>query len=258
MCLWPTRFAAIAWVFAMPALVMTATRWWWGWTLFFRERIMSLRAALVLLCLSLPGAAAAQPSMETVPVGRFSEGTLVGWEKKAFQGETTYSFAIDPDVKSTVLQANADTSASGMFRRIKIDLSKTPFLNWSWKATDTFAGIDENTKGGDDFPVRIYVVVERGILGMSSLSLNYVWASQHPVGSIWPSPFTKQVRLFALDSGRLGLNEWIRHKRNLRLDLKTAFGEELSEIDAVALMTDTDNHGGRAKSFYGDVWFSAE
>ncbi len=219
---------------------------------------MSFRVVLFLLCLALPGTAAAQSLTEKLPVGRFSDGTLASWEKKVFHGETKYAFVFDPQIQSTVLQANADASASGMFRRVNIDLSKTPFINWSWKVTDTFQGIDENTKGGDDFPVRIYVVVERGILGMSSLSLNYVWASQHPVGSIWPSPFTKQVRLFALDSGRLGLNKWIRHKRNLRLDLKTAFGEEFSEIDALALMTDTDNHGGRAKSFYGDIWFSAE
>lgn len=219
---------------------------------------MRFRLALLLLYLVLTGAVSAQSSSETVPVGRFSDGTLAGWEKRAFKGETKYSFVLDSEIKSTVLQANADTSASGMVWKINVDLSKTPFLNWSWKVTNTFAGIDENAKAGDDFPARIYVVVERGIFGMSSLSLNYVWASQHAVGSIWSSPFTEQVQLFALDSGQHGLDKWIRHKRDLRVDLKTAFGEDIYKIGAIALMTDTDNHGGYAKSFYGDIWLSAQ
>lgn len=195
---------------------------------------------------------------ETVLVGRFSGASLAGWETRAFKGETRYSFVFDPDIHATVLAGEANNSASGVYRKIRVDLAKQPFLNWSWKVTSDFPGVDENTKGGDDFPARIYVVIERGVMGLSSLSLNYVWASQHPVGSLWPSPFTSQVKLLALDSGEASLGKWVHHKRDLRLDLKAAFAQDIPAIDAVALMTDTDNHGGPAKSFYGDIWFSAE
>ncbi|MGD9925189.1 MAG: DUF3047 domain-containing protein, partial [Pseudorhodoplanes sp.] len=203
---------------------------------------------------TIPTAAAG----DAIAISRFSDGALNAWESRSFKGETSYTFATDPEINTAVLKAVADASASGRFRKIKIDLSKTPFLNWSWKVTNIFPGIDERTKAGDDFPARIYVVVERGILGTSSLSLNYVWASQHPAGSLWPSPFTKQVHLFAIDSGTQTLNKWVRHKRDLRADLKRAFREDISEIDAVALMTDADNHGGRAEAFYGEIWFSTE
>jgi Protein of unknown function (DUF3047) len=139
-----------------------------------------------------------------------------------------------------------------------ICLSKTPFLNWSWKVTSVFTGIDENTKRGDDFPARVYVVVERDLLGMSSLALNYVWASQHPLGSTWPSPYTSQVRLMALDSGATGVGKWVRHKQNLRDDLRAVFAEDIGTIDAVAIMTDSDDHMGQAKAFYGDIWLSEQ
>ena len=33
-CLWPSAFATLAFVFALFALVTTATRWWWGWKAF--------------------------------------------------------------------------------------------------------------------------------------------------------------------------------------------------------------------------------
>ena len=195
---------------------------------------------------------------QTIVVGEFSKASLAGWERKAFKGETIYDFVYDPAKRATVLQALSNAAASGRFRKLIVDLTKTPFLNWSWKISDPLVGIDENAKAGDDFSARIYVVVERGIMGMNSLSVNYVWASQHPVGSMWPSPFTKRVRLMAMDSGPKGLNTWVSHKRNVRSDLKDLFGEDITSIDAVALMTDTDNSGGHARAYYGDIWFSAE
>ena len=36
------------------------------------------------------------------------------------------------------------------------------------------------------------------------------------------------------------------------------FGEAILKIDAVALMTDTDNAGGETTAYYGDIFFSAE
>jgi hypothetical protein len=100
-------------------------------------------------------------------------------------------------------------------------------------------------------------VVERGLLGISSLSLNYVWSSHQAVERRWNSPYSDQVVLLAADSGGKKLGTWVRHKRDLRADLRSVFGEDIAAIDAVAVMTDTDNSGGAAKAYYGDIWFSA-
>ena len=44
----------------------------------------------------------------------------------------------------------------------------------------------------------------------------------------------------------------------MKVDLQKLFGEDLSYIDAVALMSDTDNSGGQVFAFYGDIWFSKD
>ncbi|MFG1313140.1 MULTISPECIES: DUF3047 domain-containing protein [Hyphomicrobiales] len=219
-----------------------------------------MKPALKLLGLSGMLAALAQgaAAQDRVEVGRFSNGTVAGWESRSFKGETAYTVITDPDIKAPALRAVADASASGRFRKIKVDLNRTPFLNWSWKVSNSFPDIDERTKAGDDFAARLYVVVERGIMGMGSLSLNYVWANRQATGSLWPSPYSGQVQLLALDSGAKDLGQWVHHKRDLRADLRQAFGEDIPAIDAVALMTDTDNHGGRAEALYGDIWFSED
>ncbi|MGE0499637.1 MAG: DUF3047 domain-containing protein [Rhizobiaceae bacterium] len=214
--------------------------------------------SILLVILSAPTFGLAQSAKSDIVVGAFSRGSLSNWQSRSFKGETTYEIVRDPDLGATVLAATTDGAASGRYRKIKIDIAKTPFLNWSWKVMNTFPGIDETMKSGDDFSARIYVVIERGLLGARSLALNYVWASQHPFGSEWPSPYTSQVRLMASDSGSQGLGSWVRHKQNLREDLKKAFGEDITTIDAVAIMTDADDHKGRAQTYYGDIWFSSK
>lgn len=213
---------------------------------------------VMLVILLMPTFGWAQSADGDIVVGTFSRGSLSNWQSRSFKGETTYEIVRDPDLGATVLAAKADGAASGRFRKIKIDLVKTPFLNWSWKVMNVFPGIDETVKAGDDFPARIYVVVERGLLGTRSLALNYVWASQHALGSDWPSPYTSQVRLIASDSGSQGIGTWVHHKQNLREDLRKAFNEDIREIDAVAVMTDADDHRGHAQTFYGDIWFSSK
>lgn len=195
---------------------------------------------------------------QTIPVGAFSARDFSGWTEKSFKGRTSYEFVTDPEIGSAVVQAQTKGEASGLFKKVRINLVATPFLNWSWKIEKPYAGIDENTKAGDDFPVRVYVVVERGFLGLSTKALNYVWASKSPVGASWPNPFTSQTRMLAVNSGAPNAGKWISHKRNVRDDLKAAYGEDFTEIHAVAIMTDGDNSGQDALSWYGDISFSSK
>jgi hypothetical protein len=207
-------------------------------------------------------AAAALAALIAVPVlaaelrvGAFSAGDIRGWEEKSFKGHTRYQLV--PGISGTVLQAETDGAASGRYRKIHVDLTQTPVLEWSWKIDATYGGIAENEKRGDDFPVRLYVVVERGVFGLSSLALNYVWAATNPVGMRWPNPFTKQAVMLAVDSGDAQAGKWVTHRRNVREDLRAAFGEDITAIDAVALMTDGDNSGSHGRAWYGDIVFSS-
>ncbi len=133
-----------------------------GMARIFGANVVKVPSAIVAIALGLlPQVHAAESS---VVVGDFSKSSLAGWEGKAFKGETAYRFVFDPAKKQTVLQATSDAAASGRFHKQKIDLTKTPFLNWSWKVSDPLVGNEENTKAGDDFSALIYVVVERGIM----------------------------------------------------------------------------------------------
>jgi hypothetical protein len=200
--------------------------------------------------------AACLASAETVTVGAFSNGSLADWKEKSFKKHTFYELRKDEERNSLVLQAQTQGAASGLVRDIRIDLTRTPILNWSWKIDKPYSGIDEKTKGGDDYPVRVYVVVSKGLLGLSTRAINYVWAGRTPVGDNWPNPFTGQARMLAVDSGMAQSGKWVTHRRNVREDLRAAFDEDFTEAHAVAVMTDGDNSGQEARAWYGDIFFS--
>ncbi len=61
----------------------------------------------------------------------------------------------------------------------------------------------------------------------------------------------------ALRSGTKDAGRWVGEKRDIRADFRQLFGEDIAHIDAVALMTDTDNRGQSATAWYGDIYFTA-
>jgi len=189
-------------------------------------------------------------------VGEFSQGKLTGWQEKSFSGHTGYRL-VTQDGRQ-VLRAVSHAAASGYAREIRIDLNKTPYLNWSWKIAAPLQGLQEKTRSGDDYAARIYVVLERGIFFWNTRALNYVWSGSQSVGSSWPNAYSDHAVLLAVESGAEHAGHWRQYKRDLRQDLKDYLGVTPDYIDAVAIMTDTDNSGLNATAYYGDIWFSAE
>lgn len=208
---------------------------------------------LVLAILCATVAMADRPS---VPVGRFSAGDLQGWESKSFAGKTEYTLVETNGRRA--LRAVSRATASGIYREIAVDLKRTPFLNWSWKVNNVLEGVNERSKSGDDYPARVYVVVSGGVFFWKTRSLNYVWSSTQPVDSSWPNAYTGNVWMLAVESGSAKAGQWVSEKRNIREDFERLFGKEIDRIDAVAIMTDTDNSGQAATAWYGDIFFTAD
>lgn len=200
-----------------------------------------------------PEEASGSPSFQAL----FSQGSLDGWEEKEFSGQTSYRLT-ELDGRM-VLLAESRQAASGLFHKVRVDLDKTPYLNWSWRVEQGLPPLDETRKKGDDYAARIYVVVDGGLFFWKTIALNYVWSSSQKVGSVWPNAFAgKNAMLMALRSPEDGLGVWHTEKRDLREDFKNIFGKEVRQIDAVALMSDTDNSQGEARAYYGDIYFTAD
>ena len=156
------------------------------------------------------------------------------------------------------LKAVADNAASGLGKEVKIDLNKTPFINITWKIEKDLPGIKENTKKGHDFAARVFVIKKTGATPLSNRAINYVFSSNQEVGFNSPSPYTKKSIDNVLANSKDNLNKWITVKANVKEDFKKFHDLDVSELDGLAIMSDTDNSKMEATAYYQNIYFSAE
>ncbi|MGK0408336.1 MAG: hypothetical protein ACJASB_000481 [Shewanella psychromarinicola] len=194
-----------------------------------------------------------------------SDKGIDSWEPKEFSGESIYT--IDEYKGRLALKALSHNAASGLVLEQQIDLTATPYLNWSWLVEKTLLQLDERSKKGDDFVARIYVVIDGGFMVWKTKSLNYVWSSNQDKDLVWDNAFAgSSVKMMSVRGKEAQKGQWYQEKRNVYQDLIDIFGDKGSEqanqkaykyIDIIAIMTDTDNSGKQAESYYGDIVFSA-
>ena len=192
----------------------------------------------------------------TVVVGNFSQGDLRAWETQRFKGDTEY--VLDEVDGRTVLRAFSSGAASGLVREIDVDLEATPILHWRWKIDNTLKDTDELSKSGDDYPARIYVIRRYRFQFWKTEAINYVWSNGRPQGTTWPNAYTANSQMVAVRSGDRDRGQWREEQRNVRRDFAKLFDKDVTTIQGVAIMTDTDNTGQTATAWYGDIWFTAD
>ncbi len=195
-----------------------------------------------------------------VPIGKFSEWGLDDWESVEFNEETSYRLKNESDHSNMkVLHANSQASASGMFKKMKVDIRKYPYINWRWKVNKPLASLQEEMKTGDDYAARVYVVVSDGWFFWQTKALNYVWSSREQAPSSWPNAYAPDNTLMMpLRNNNDGIGTWYEEKRNIQEDLKAWLGKSYDEVEAIAIMTDADDSGSSADAEYGDIYFSEQ
>lgn len=193
--------------------------------------------SVMLLSLMGPGAGLA---------AEYQPSAIPGWQKILFAGETLYQ------PQDGCIRAEANGTASGLIREVRQSLDEGEQLSWAWRADDMLSpGEDaaEQSKDGDDFLARIYVIHE-GFFFWQTRAINYVWSREHPVGESWPNPYTGNAAMVVVQSGPEGLGQWQTFERDVKADFARFHDLEVEQIDAVAIMTDADNTGGHASACY--------
>jgi len=178
-----------------------------------------------------------------------------GWAQPG-PGTTDYSLTLVGGIQ--VVVADSSQSASAFYKKIKVDLEKTPILNWSWRKELLIDPGNELDKSGDDFVARIYVVKSGGLFFWNTVALNYVWSYQHKRNDTWNNPFAgDKGKMLAQRDASDPQATWFKEQRNVAMDFKALLGKDIRQIDGVAIMTDSDNSGLSARALYGDIYFSS-
>ena len=116
----------------------------------------------------------------------------------------------------------------------------------------------EQSKKGHDYAARVFVVKKTGSTALSNRAVNYVFSSNNKVGENWRSPYTKKSIDYVLATTLINNNEWVSVKANVKEDFKKLHDLEVSELNGIAIMTDTDNSKQKAVAYYQNIYFSSE
>ena len=195
---------------------------------------------------------------ENINVFNFTENEIQSLEVRKVRGaDNKTEYLLGSNENGNYLKAVADNAASGLGKKVNIDLNSTPFINITWKIEKDLKGINEKSKKGHDFAARVFVIKKTGATALSNRAINYVFSSNENVGDNWPSPYTKKSIDNVLSTTSENLNEWVTVKANVKEDFKKFHDLDVNELDGVAIMADTDNSKKKSISYYQNIYFSA-
>ena len=216
---------------------------------------MKVVAKILIIITIISGASFA----DKVNIFKFTETELSELEVRKVRGaDSKTDYSVGSNDNGNFLKAVADNAASGLGKKVKIDLNKTPIINITWKVEKDLAGIKENTKKGHDFAARVFVIKKTGATPLSNRAINYVFSSNNSVGFNSPSPYTKKSIDNVLATTEGNLNKWVTVKANVKEDFKRFHNLDVDQLDGLAIMSDTDNSKMKAVTYYQNIYFSAD
>ena len=194
-----------------------------------------------------------------VNIFEFTDTELSELEVRKVRGaDNKTEYSVGSNDNGNYLKAVADNAASGLGKKVKIDLNKTPIINITWKVEKDLVGIKENTKKGHDFAARVFVIKKTGATPLSNRAINYVFSSNNIVGFNSPSPYTKKSIDNVLATTKENLNKWVTVKANVKEDFKRFHNLDVDQLDGLAIMSDTDNSKMKAVTYYQNIYFSED
>lgn len=234
---------------------------------------LALCAALLLPQFAVQ--AADDPPGLSVSARKAGAALPSGWQNlPVAEGKAKTSYQLVAEGRATVLQADADHSASALMHAGDVDLSRTPVVAWRWKAQGPIPGADNNDGAHEDAPARLVFFFdgdtsklslgERATMQLAKrlggeelpyATLMYVWSENAEPGSVIPNPHTGRVQMIVVSGARGDAGKWQSLRRNVVQDYERVFHEHPGPLKAYGILTDTDNTQSTARAWYGDIRF---
>ncbi len=188
----------------------------------------------------------------------------------SFKNNTDYNLVVEDGV--VAVRAMAHNAASFLATKVDFDPHEFPILSWRWKVAQGIPSAVTTEQGKEDSPARIMVAFDGDLSKLSAkdrfaakaaqtisgqalpyATLMYIWGEKVAVDSITTSSRSARIKMLAVAADDQGVGRWQSYRRNLVEDFKRAFGEEPGKVMSIQVMTDTDNTGADAHTYYGDI-----
>jgi len=241
------------------------------------RKVRQARIAFLTALLLSPLALLAQNERPGVAFSMFEPGAPLpaAWKNlPVVHGKPMTEYTLVHDGNTTVLQADANRSASALMHEGNIDLAQTPVVTWRWKAEKPIEGADNRVGAKEDAPARLVFafdgdksrlsLFDRASMEMAKrlggqdlpyATLMYIWSTSAPPGGVIANPHTGRVQMIVVSGQPGDAGQWQSLRRNIVQDYEKVFHEPPGRITGYGLLTDTDNTGTVTRAWYGDIQF---
>ena len=170
-------------------------------------------------------------------------------------GHAAYDFTVIEDAGRRALHMRSHGDHSTIARRVSVDLTATPILEWSWKLVQLPERADLRRWETSDAAPHVFVVWRRRPELIRSRLIGYVWDPALPVGTIQKSQKTGTVTFIVVRSTTERLGHWLTERRNVAADFRSVYGEDAESPSAVALSIDTNDTKSKSEGLIGEIVF---
>ena len=233
---------------------------------------LHLGCAFAIVAMALGGLLAPRPAgADAIPLPTPGSD---GWRPLVFRGSANQTrYSLESFEGMEVAKAESDCGASGLVLRLDaIRLDQTPLLSWRWRVDRGLDLLQEQTKAGDDFAARVYIMFELDKSRASTLqrlrhrlakliygndipgsALNFVWTSRISAGTVWDNPFEPSTKMIALAQG--ASTRWRSETVNVVARYRELFRTPIPPLMGLAIMSDSDNSCQRTEARFADFKF---
>jgi hypothetical protein len=184
-----------------------------------------------------------------------------GWSVVTFPGVAPASFRASG---ASAVEVTADAAAGLLWRAAKEQKLSVTKAQWSWQVEEGVPPTDLTRRGKDDRALAVYFIfgatADRAKGAMALLSsrsvktLVYVFGGDKPRGSTLPSPHMgDRGRFIILRPADAPRRQWLNESVDLVSDHVRAFGQEPSQLLAVAISSDSDDTRGLNRARLRDL-----
>ena len=176
-----------------------------------------------------------------------------GWRQKVTKNKRDLYYTVQQEEDANLfLRAATEGLATNAGKEANINLRVYRRLKWRWRVHKLPKSANEEQEDRNDSAASVRLVFKGRFVPKT---LKYVWSASLPTGTETESPTSEKTKVIVLQSGDQNLGKWVWQEVDAYADYKRVFGGEPRPVNAVAVITDSDNTGEPVMADYDDIIF---
>jgi hypothetical protein len=206
-----------------------------------------------LLTIVTPGHSAAEKK-HSIEIDSFSKSDSSvssvppGWHPSR---DDISMFFIRNENSNQYVRIDTKGGCTSIGKQFKFSPEEYPLLSWKWRINKVPKGGNESIKEKNDSAAGVYVIF-KGKLKLNHI-IKYVWSSTLPKGTVTKSPYNSRTKVIVLKSGISDRGKWLQETVNIQRDYKILFDKDAPPVEAIGLLSDSDNTDSFASADYDDI-----